>query len=49
VSERLTEKAVEAYAGIEGARLREVLASLIRHLHGCVNELRPTEQEWEFA
>jgi catechol 1,2-dioxygenase len=48
-SERLTEKAVKAYAGIEDARLREVLASLIRHVHGCVKEVRPTEQEWEFA
>ncbi len=48
-SERLTENAVKAYAGIEDARLREVLASLIRHLHGCVKEVRPTEQEWEFA
>jgi protocatechuate 3,4-dioxygenase beta subunit len=48
-SARLTEKAVKAYAGIEDARLREVLASLIRHLHGCVKEVRPTEQEWELA
>lgn len=48
-SERLTEKAVKAYAEIEDARLREVLAGLIRHLHGCVKEVRPIEQEWEFA
>jgi catechol 1,2-dioxygenase len=48
-NEALTEKAVKAYAGIEDARLREVLASLIRHVHGCVKEVRPTEQEWEFA
>jgi catechol 1,2-dioxygenase len=46
---RLTEKAVKAYAGIEDSRLRELLARLIRHLHGCVKEVRPTEQEWEFA
>ncbi len=48
-SERLTEKAVKAYAGIEDARLREVLASLIRHVHACVKEVLPTEQQWEFA
>jgi catechol 1,2-dioxygenase len=48
-SETLTEKAIKAYAGIEDARLRDVLSSLIRHVHGCVKEVRPTEQEWEFA
>jgi catechol 1,2-dioxygenase len=45
----LTEKAVQAYSAIADARLREVMASLIRHVHGCVKELGLTEQEWEFA
>ncbi|HTU89392.1 MAG TPA: dioxygenase [Gemmataceae bacterium] len=45
----LTEKAVLSYSAIEDARLREVLGSLIRHLHECVRETRLTEQEWEFA
>jgi hypothetical protein len=44
-TERLAEKAVIADGGIEDARFCEVLASLIRHLHGCVKEVRPTEQE----
>ncbi|WP_370542918.1 dioxygenase, partial [Halomonas sp. KM-1] len=30
-------------------RLREVMASLIRHLHGFVKEVGLTQAEWEAA
>ena len=30
-------------------RLRAVLASLVRHLHGFVREVEPTFEEWERA
>lgn len=33
----------------EDPRLREILGSLTRHLHGFVNEVRPTITEWEAA
>jgi catechol 1,2-dioxygenase len=25
------------------------VALLIKHLHACVNEMQPTDEEWEFA
>lgn len=39
-SDRLTERAINAYAGIENDRLRQVMASVIRHWHECVKEVR---------
>jgi catechol 1,2-dioxygenase len=42
--------AVEAsFAGTPDPRLREVLGSLVRHLHGFVREVEPTFEEWERA
>jgi hydroxyquinol 1,2-dioxygenase len=42
--------AVEAsFAGAADPRLREVLGSLVRHLHGFVREVEPTFEEWERA
>lgn len=42
--------AVEAsFERTEDPRLREILGSLTRHLHGFVNEVRPTITEWEAA
>ncbi|WP_037363137.1 intradiol ring-cleavage dioxygenase [Amycolatopsis orientalis] len=41
----------EVLASFDGAgpRLREVLRSLVRHLHGFAREVRLSEQEWETA
>jgi protocatechuate 3,4-dioxygenase beta subunit len=43
-------EAVEAsFAGADDPRLREILGSLTRHLHGFVTEVRPTIEEWGAA
>jgi catechol 1,2-dioxygenase len=44
-----TERVLNAYSNIEEPRLRFVVAQLIKHLHACVKEMRPTDQEFEFA
>ena len=43
----LTEAVLETLKGTEDARLKEVAASLVRHLHGFIREVRPTEAEWQ--
>lgn len=43
-------EAVDARMGDEvSPRLREVMASLIQHLHGFVKDVELTQQEWELA
>ena len=49
-TEETATAAVEAsFAGTADPRLREILASLVRHLHGFVREVEPTFEEWESA
>jgi hydroxyquinol 1,2-dioxygenase len=49
-TEETATAAVEAsFAGTADPRLREILGSLVRHLHGFVREVEPTFQEWERA
>jgi catechol 1,2-dioxygenase len=45
----LTAKVLRSYSNIEGARLRNVVSILIRHVHACLNEMKLTDEEWEFA
>jgi protocatechuate 3,4-dioxygenase beta subunit len=40
---------VRSFDGCADPRLREVLQSLVRHLHGFLREVRLTEEEWERA
>jgi catechol 1,2-dioxygenase len=40
---------LNAYSNIENPRLKLVVSQLIKHLHACVKEMRPTDQEFEFA
>jgi catechol 1,2-dioxygenase len=47
--EAVTPAALEAYGDIDDPRMREVIAALIRHLHGFVREVRLTEQEFQQA
>jgi protocatechuate 3,4-dioxygenase beta subunit len=47
--ESATEAVVESFARTEDPRLREVLESLTRHLHGFVRDVEPTHAEWEAA
>jgi len=42
----ITEAVVGRFDGCSDPRLKEVLTSLVRHLHGFVKETRLTEAEW---
>lgn len=42
----VTMEAVASFDGSGDARLREVMQSLVRHLHAFVRETRLTEDEW---
>src|SRR5580704_526028 len=42
----ITDAVIEQMAGTPDARLREVMASLVRHLHGFAREVNLTPQEW---
>lgn len=44
--ERLTRSVLDAMAGTPDPRLREVMQSLVRHLHAFVREVRPSVAEW---
>jgi hypothetical protein len=44
-----TEAVVASFASTPDARLREVMESLTRHLHGFVREVEPTQGEWGSA
>jgi hydroxyquinol 1,2-dioxygenase len=47
--QNLTDIVLERWKDITDPRLREVMASLLRHLHGFVREIEPSEQEWMTA
>ena len=47
--ETATEAVVNSFEGTQDPRLREVLESLTRHLHGFVRDVEPTQTEWEAA
>jgi len=40
---------IDSFAGAPDPRLRELLGSLVRHLHAFVRETEPTIAEWEYA
>ncbi|MFJ5774392.1 dioxygenase [Streptomyces sp. NPDC093094] len=45
----LTDEVVAGFGRAAAPRLREVLQSLVRHLHAFTREVRLTEREWETA
>jgi protocatechuate 3,4-dioxygenase beta subunit len=45
----VTDAVIAAFSRTEDARLREILLSLVRHLHGFVREVRLTEREFQQA
>ena len=47
--ERSAEIVAASFAGAEDPRLRQVLGSLVRHLHAFVRDVELTEAEWGFA
>lgn len=44
--ENLTDLALERWKQISDPRLREIMQSLVKHLHGFVREIEPTPAEW---
>jgi hydroxyquinol 1,2-dioxygenase len=42
----LTEAVITRVAATPDPRLRQIMTSLVKHLHGCVREVRPTSEEW---
>ena len=42
----LTDAVVDAFAGAENARLKEIMASLVKHLHAFIRDVNLTEEEW---
>ena len=44
--ENLTDLAVERWSNIPDPRLRQVMTSMVKHLHGFVSEVRPSGAEW---
>jgi hydroxyquinol 1,2-dioxygenase len=47
--EDVTPVVLEAYSKIDDPRLREIVASLVKHLHGFAREVHLTEEEFEKA
>lgn len=43
----ITDAVIERLSGASDARTADISASLIRHLHAFVREVRPTIEEWE--
>src|SRR6516225_2626902 len=43
----VTEEVVASFADAESPRYREVMQSLVRHLHAFAREVRLTQAEWE--
>src|SRR5579863_3929948 len=42
----ITAEVLRRFAATKDPRLREIMASLVRHLHGFVKDVNLTEQEW---
>jgi catechol 1,2-dioxygenase len=47
--EDITPKVLEAFSNAPDPRVREILASLVKHLHGFIRDVRLTEKEFEQA
>jgi catechol 1,2-dioxygenase len=48
-SDDITREVLDRFRSCEDPRLREVMQSLVRHLHGFVTEVGLSEQEWRTA
>jgi hydroxyquinol 1,2-dioxygenase len=44
--QNLTELALERWSDCKTERMRRIMTSLVRHLHGFVREVEPTTEEW---
>jgi protocatechuate 3,4-dioxygenase beta subunit len=48
-TENFTQRVLDAYSHIDNSRTRDLIATLITHLHLFVKETKLTEKEWEFC
>lgn len=44
--ENITDAVVQSFDGAQDARLKEIMASLVKHLHAFIREVDLTEAEW---
>src|SRR5215212_5423635 len=44
--ENLTDIVKQRWENVPDARLREIMTSLVTHLHAWVRDIEPTEKEW---
>lgn len=44
-----TKRVLDAYSNIDNARLKEIMQTLIKHLHACISEMKLTDKEFEFT
>ncbi|MEU3891928.1 dioxygenase [Streptomyces sp. NPDC029041] len=49
VEDQLVRKVLASFDGTPDARLKEVMQTLVRHLHDFIREVRLTEAEWQYA
>lgn len=49
MSDELTKRVMSSFDGAESARYKEIMQSLVRHLHAFVADVRLSEQEWATA
>lgn len=47
--ENITEAVVNTFANTENPRVKEILTSLVKHLHAFVREVELTEEEWLYG
>ncbi len=47
--QQITEQVIASFAGASADRLRELMQSLVRHLHGFITDVQLTESEWAQA
>lgn len=44
--ENMTEAVLKTFAGAKNERFKEIMTSLVNHLHAFIREVEPTEEEW---
>ncbi|HEY0052949.1 MAG TPA: dioxygenase, partial [Caulobacteraceae bacterium] len=47
--ERLTEVVLESFENAQTPRIKEVMQSLVKHLHAFATDVQLTEEEWAYA
>lgn len=45
----ITNAVLERFANTPDPRLKEIMTSIVQHLHDCVREIEPTFEEWMYA